>query len=366
MKISIGSKIIEGPWGGGNLFVKNLSEYLIKNNHEVIYDLSEPDIDLILLTDPRNRKESSSSFNHLEINRYKDYVNNGVKVVQRINECDERKGTENINTFYLEASNSADQVVFVSSWMESIYLNLGMDKNKTSVILSGSNSAIFNETNASYLNKSEKIKLFTHHWSSHRNKGFDVYEYINSLLSTDKWKNRLEFTYVGNVLPEYKLDNTNVLKPLAGIELATEIKKHHIYVTASINEPSGNHHIEAAQCGLPILYKDSGGIPEYCTGFGVKFDNNFEEKLEEIVNNYDDIKKVMINYPFNADKMCEEYLMLFNSLVETVDSKSKNSNYSLSGKFFIFKNKFLKIFRHQIYLSMKNKLANYYRKLLKS
>ena len=131
MKISIGSKIIEGPWGGGNLFVKNLSEYLIKNNHEVIYDLSEPDIDLILLTDPRSRKESSSSFNHIEINRYKDYVNGGVKVVQRINECDERKGTENINTFYLEASNSADKVVFVSSWMESIYLNLGMDKNKT-------------------------------------------------------------------------------------------------------------------------------------------------------------------------------------------------------------------------------------------
>ena len=156
MKISIGSKIIEGPRGRKS-FVKNLSEYLIKNNHEVIYDLSEPDIDLILLTDPRSRKESSSSFNHIKINRYKDYVNNGVKVVQRINECDERKGTENINAFYLEASNSADQVVFVSSWMESIYLNLGMDKNKTSVILSGSNREIFNETNSSYLNKSEKL-----------------------------------------------------------------------------------------------------------------------------------------------------------------------------------------------------------------
>ena len=366
MKISIGSKIIEGPWGGGNLFVKNLSEYLIKNNHEVIYDLSEPDIDLILLTDPRSRKESSSSFNHIEINRYKDYVNSDVKVVQRINECDERKGTENINDFYLEASNSADQVVFVSSWMENIYLNLGMDKNKTSVILSGSNSKIFNETNSSYLNNEEKIKLFTHHWSSHRNKGFDIYEYINNLLFTEKWKNKLEFTYVGNVLPEYKLDNTNILKPLAGIELANEIKKHHIYVTASINEPSGNHHIEAAQCGLPILYKDSGGIPEYCNGFGVKFDNNFEEKLEEIINNYDDIKKVMINYPFNAKKMCDEYLMLFNSLIEPIDSNSKNSNYSFSGKFFIFKNKFFKIFRDQIYLSLKNKLANYYRKLLKS
>ena len=51
MKVSIGSKIVEGPWGGGNLFVKNLSNYLLELGHKVIYDLSEPDIDLILLTD---------------------------------------------------------------------------------------------------------------------------------------------------------------------------------------------------------------------------------------------------------------------------------------------------------------------------
>ena len=49
MLISIGSKIIEGPWGGGNLFVKNLSAFLTLNGHKVIFDLSEPNIDLILL-----------------------------------------------------------------------------------------------------------------------------------------------------------------------------------------------------------------------------------------------------------------------------------------------------------------------------
>ena len=36
-----------------------------------------------------------------------------------------------------------------------------------------------------------------------------------------------------------------MISPLAGIELANKIKEHHIYVTGSINEPSGNHHIEA-------------------------------------------------------------------------------------------------------------------------
>jgi len=163
MKVSIGSKIVEGPWGGGNLFVKNMTEFLIDNGHQVIYDLSEPDIDLILLTDPRSRKESSSTFNHVEILKYKKYVNKNVVVVQRINECDERKGTDTINNFYLDASNCADHVIFVSSWLREIYLNLGMDKDKTSVILAGANSKIFNPSNASYWDSTEKIKLLTHH-----------------------------------------------------------------------------------------------------------------------------------------------------------------------------------------------------------
>ena len=68
MKISIGSRIINGPWGGGNLFVLNLKNYLIKNGHEVIHDLCDKEIDIILLTDPRSRKESSSTFNQINQN----------------------------------------------------------------------------------------------------------------------------------------------------------------------------------------------------------------------------------------------------------------------------------------------------------
>ena len=59
-------------------------------------------------------------------------------------------------------------------------------------------------------------------------------------------------------------------------------------MTGSLNEPSGNHHIEAAQCGLPLLYINSGGIPEYCEGYGVSFEeHNFVEKLGEIITEYD-------------------------------------------------------------------------------
>ena len=80
---------------------------------------------------------------------------------------------------------------------------------------------------------------------SHKNKGFDIYSEIDNLISNSEWSNKIEFTYIGNMNNEYELKNTKIVKPLAGLELAEEIKNH-LYVTASVNEPSGNHHIEAA------------------------------------------------------------------------------------------------------------------------
>ena len=48
MKISIGTNIKDGPWGGGNLFAINLKNYLLQKNHKVVHNLIEDDIDIIL------------------------------------------------------------------------------------------------------------------------------------------------------------------------------------------------------------------------------------------------------------------------------------------------------------------------------
>ena len=60
-------------------------------------------------TDPRS-KLILPSYNHVDIKRYKKFVNPNVVVIQRINECDERKETKNINNLYLEAK-VADRVI---------------------------------------------------------------------------------------------------------------------------------------------------------------------------------------------------------------------------------------------------------------
>ena len=81
MKISIGANVVDGPWGGGNLFFKNFIHHFRNLGNEVVNNLSHDDIDIILLTDPR-KDSSSSSFTHIDIKNYLKFVNSDALVVQ--------------------------------------------------------------------------------------------------------------------------------------------------------------------------------------------------------------------------------------------------------------------------------------------
>ena len=48
-------------------------------------------------------------------------------------------------------------------------------------------------------------------------------------METEPWKDRIEFSYVGNVSEEYEFHNMKIFPPLAGEDLANVIKKH-IYI----------------------------------------------------------------------------------------------------------------------------------------
>ncbi len=314
MKISIGTNIKDGPWGGGNLFAINLKNYLINSGHDVVTNLDDNDIDLILLTEPRKTSESSA-FTHIDILKYRQFVKNDVIVVHRINECDERKNSNYVNQYLIEANKVADATVFVSTWLKNLFINNGLENNNLKVILSGANNEIFNSNDNSMWDGLSKIKITTHHWGANWNKGFEIYQKLDEMISKEKYKDRVAFTYIGNLPKKFKFVNSTVIEPLSGKPLADKIKENYIYLTASINEPSGNHHIEAAQCGLPILFIDSGGIPEYCEGFGVKFSlENFEQKLDEIIDSYQHHQNKMTNYPLNSVIMSKNYETLFTEL----------------------------------------------------
>jgi len=334
MKISIGTNVKKGPWGGGNLFALNLIGHLTESGHKVINHLFDDDIDLILITEPRRTSESSA-YTHLDVQNYLKYVNSETLVVHRINECDERKNTNFVNKYLIEANKVADQTVFVSSWLKNLFLRHGINEKNNKVILAGANKQIFNSNGFKPWDKIEKIKIVTHHWGANWNKGFTAYSKIDQLLNKPEWREKFEFSYIGNIPKNFSFENSNIVSPLSGLELADEIKKNHLYITGSLNEPSGNHHIEAAQCGLPILYIESGGLPEYCEEYGVAFEeNNLEEKLKQIIQDYDHYIEKLNNYKFDSQIMCSEFESLFIKMFEN------KQNY-LTTRFINIKSNFL-------------------------
>jgi hypothetical protein len=151
-------------------------------------------------------------------------------------------------------------------------------------------------------------------------KGFDIYEELDSLLGQEDFSSKFSFTYIGNVPKYFKFKNSLHIPPLHGVELAMKIKEHHAYLTASINEPGGNHQNEGAACGLPLLYRNSGCLPEYCSGYGVEFDrNSFQIKLAEFQGTYGSYVNIMSNFPNTAEIMVNSYLKHFEYLLEKRD-----------------------------------------------
>ena len=319
MKICPGAALQEGAWGGGNQFARSLVDYLHARGVQVYFDLNEPDLDLIMLVEPRAELRISACTDH-EIRWYTHHINPRALVVHRINECDERKNSTGVNDRLIQANSCADHTVFISSWLRDLFHTHGLQKPAQSVILNGADSWIFHARGYHQWDGKSPVKLVTHHWGTNWLKGFDIYQQLDTMLASDPFKNRIEFTYIGQLPDDFAFKNTRYLEPLSGSALANTLREHHIYLTASQNEPAGMHHIEGAMCGLPLLYRESGALPEYCTGFGVGFTaENFVQQLETMLDSYDQWQAKMPDYPHTAGKMCENYYNLFVDLLNRRD-----------------------------------------------
>lgn len=316
MNISMGINLQSGPWGGGNQALGVLAEYLRGKGVNVSFDLKNADLDIIVLTEPREFLRSSA-YTDKDIIHYLRKINRETIVIHRVNECDERKGTAGVNQRLRRANLCADHTVFVSEWLRDLQLSNGFVCDSYSVILNGSDGRLFHPIGYQRWDMKGPMKLMTHHWGSNWMKGFDIYGRLDELLKTKPFEHQISFTYVGNLPKGFLFQNAIYIEPKHGVQLASLIRQHHIYLTASQNEPGANHPNEGANCGLPLLYRESGCLPEYCTGYGISFtEEYFEESLSEMMTRYHDLADRMKSYPHTAERMCENYYHLFVKLLD--------------------------------------------------
>lgn len=316
MKISINSQFLDGPYGGGMQFANYLKKYLEDKGLTVINNLNDEEIDIILHINPFSfLTPDASSYSFFDAYIYKLRHPKTV-IIERVNEGDARKGTSYMDKLLVKACNYSDFVIFIASWLKPNLEQAGLDTNKANtVILNGADRNIFNTSGKEFWDGKSKMKIVTHHWSNNPSKGHDIYQYLDLLMGEDDLKDLFEFTYIGKIPPTSEYKNTKLIAPLSSKALADELRKHDVYITASKNEPAGMHHIEAALCGLPILYINSGALPEYCSDFGLEFDKtNLRQKVKEIRERYEEFKARLDHYDKTAERMAGQYLEVIKSL----------------------------------------------------
>ena len=216
------------------------------------------------------------------------------------------------------ANYAADHTIFVGSWLKDLNIWRKDDHRSHSVILNGADQTIFHARDHKPWDGHGPLKLVTHHWGGNWLKGFDIYQRIDEMLEHPAWKGRIEFTYIGNVPKGFTFKNATLVSPLDAEQLAGALQTYHVYVTGSQNEPGGNHQNEGALCGLPLLYRNSGCMQEYCDGFGEQFNSldDFELALQKMMENYPAHQAAMSEYPHTAESMVQQYLQVFDELMD--------------------------------------------------
>ena len=303
-KIFFNRPIKRDPWGGGTHFITSFYDHLVARGHEVVFSLQDG-INVIFMFDPRPSR-GGDGVN--DIYQYKVF-NPSCKIVQRINDTDVARPNDKPwrIELLLYANQIVDHTIFISEWVKNHYIEKGFDNKKpNTVIINGCNSEWYFPDSEKKLDV-QKINLITHHWSDNFMKGFDVYNFLDEFISGN---NNFNFTYAGRYNKDYIPKNTKLISPIYGSKLGDLLRSSDIYITGARWEACGMHHIEAARCGLPILYhKDGGAIPEVCNNHGVEFSNldDLTKKLEMLVDQYDIIRN-KIDYNFLSSERCfEEY-----------------------------------------------------------
>ncbi|MBF0631209.1 MAG: hypothetical protein HQL89_09520 [Magnetococcales bacterium] len=316
MKISLGMNLQSGAWGGGNQFGRTLTRYLTDCGEQVCHDLKPRDLDMVLLAEPDARLKISA-YDHRDILRYLLRSNRKAIVVHRINNTSEARDdvAKTFNRFRIHANRIADHTVFVSHWVKERYVEAGFDPLRPwSVILNGSDHHLWHPGEPKP--RGQRLRLVTHHWSNHWNKGFDIYQRLDQMLADPHWSSRIELTYIGRLPDGFHFEQARHVEPLSGEPLAQELRRHDAYITASRHESGGHHNLEAGLCGLPLLYLKSGAMPEYCNGYGIEYTSEtLEAKLEELCATWSDWVMRMADFPHTAERMCQGYHELFQQLM---------------------------------------------------
>jgi glycosyltransferase involved in cell wall biosynthesis len=245
------------PSGGGNQFIRALERELRRRDVAVEENRISGGTPACLF----------NSFN-FDLARLRRFVRDDVRLVHRVDgPIGTYRGYDDGTDARIAAMNAelAHATVCQSRFSLEAHARLGIPLVEPVVITNAPDPSIFHPPDGREPPDGRPVRVVAASWSDNPRKGTDVLEALGAVDP-----GRFELTFVGRtgaVLPGWR-----VLAPLASEELAATLRGMDCYVAASIDDPCSNALLEALACGLPALFRRSGGHPELVGQGGVGFE----------------------------------------------------------------------------------------------
>lgn len=321
MKIYISYKITDGPYGGGNQFIKNLAKYLESFNL-LTNDISTAQV---ILTNAFFSPPLLSSYDSLfSLKR----INPKVKLLHRMDGIfDLVRGHDFLYLDKLVSSWArlcVDGVIFQSDYCRDIQYKYGYPSDILAAVIGNASdrSIFYPPHNRNHIDN--RVHLIYTSWSNNIRKGFSTLQMLDNTLDF----NRYSFTFVGNSPVTFKNIRHIPAKPSG--ELAELLRGADIFVGLSHNEPCSNAIGEALACGLPALIRNTGGNPSFVPQGAVLYDRDEDipAALEYMAINMDKLRAQL--RPLDMEKVAHQYVAFAERLVTETPTRRPDSHKFLA------------------------------------
>jgi glycosyltransferase involved in cell wall biosynthesis len=196
----------------------------------------------------------------------------------------------------------ADATVFQSRYSLEKHEELGYSLADPVVIPNAVDPTIFHAPEAREPLGGRRVRVLASSWSDNPRKGSDTLAWLDRRLDTERY----ELTFVGRT--QLGFENVRAVGPVDSEAVAALLRDHDVYLAASHDDPCSNALLEALACGLPAVFRESGGHPELVGEGGLPFreDEEVPGVLDRLVGELDE-RRAAISIPAIAD-VADRYL----------------------------------------------------------
>lgn len=257
--LAVFHEFVPPPTGGGHQFLRALCG-----------ELERRGLELELNTLAHGTRACLFNSFNFDFRRLRRFARRETRMVHRVDgPIGVYRGRDDGTDARIARLNSglADATVMQSNWSLERHLELGLELRDPTVIPNAADPVFFHLPAEREPLAGRALRVVVSSWSDNPRKGLDALQWLDAHLDTEQF----EVTVVGRVATP--LRRIRCLPPLPSAELADELRRHDAYLAPSRDDPCSNALIEALSCGLPAVYRRSGGHPELVGQAGIGFDD---------------------------------------------------------------------------------------------